>query len=76
MNSLPLVKTILTNMRIFEEFHDYSDEELTTSWNYLETLKLTDLVEAKMDYIEYYLLNDRSVEAWNHKGEITQRYER
>ena len=60
-------------MRIFEEFHDYSDEELTRSWNYLETCKLSDTVESKMDYIEYYLLNDRGVEAWNNKGEITHR---
>jgi hypothetical protein len=57
----------------FEDYHEYSDEELTKTWNYLETLKLSDLVEAKMDYIERYLLDDRSVVAWNHKGEITLR---
>lgn len=55
-----------------EKYEDYTDEELCQSWNFLETQKLSDWVETKMDYIES-LLSRRGVEAWNHKGEVTQR---
>jgi hypothetical protein len=55
-----------------EKYEDYTDEELCKEWNHLETLKLSDWLETKMDYVES-LLKSRGVIAWNYKGEITQR---
>ena len=64
------------DMKVFEGYHSYTDEELCKEWNRFETIKLNDLVEAKMDYIEAYLYHERDVVAWNHLGEITVRNER
>lgn len=54
---------------------DCTDLELTREWNRLETLKLTDEVEKKMDLImrECQL---RGIVSWNDKGEITGRIDK
>ena len=54
------------------EFEDHTDEELTKAWNYLETLKLSTYVEARMDAIDTELKR-RGIVAWNSYGKITIR---
>lgn len=55
-----------------DQFEEWTDEELTKRWNYLETCKLSHYVEQTMDAIEASL-SYRRVEAWDADGKITQR---
>lgn len=55
-----------------DQFEDWTDEELTQKWNYLETCRLSPYVETMMDDIEASL-RYRRVIAWDADGNITHR---
>ena len=51
-------------------YSEYTDLELTRAWNYLETCKLTDELENRMDLIMRECQN-RGIVAWDKDGKIT-----
>ena len=52
------------------DYPQYTDRELTDAWNYLETCRLSQSVEIKMDLIMSEC-SKRGIRAWNEKVEIT-----
>jgi hypothetical protein len=55
-----------------DKFEEWTDEELTQRWNYLETKPLSHYVSQTMDDIEASL-SYRRVVAWDADGKITHR---
>jgi len=52
------------------DYSTYSDTELTRSWNHLETCKLTEDVEKRMDLIMRECQR-RGILSWDADGKIT-----